>query len=77
MRSGTSSPGAAASGGAPEGIEEVAELRPGLSLTIPTGTRFQFRCDGATPLDTVAVTMPPWPGNEEAYFAEGAWPATL
>ncbi|HEX2255494.1 MAG TPA: hypothetical protein VHG92_02120 [Afifellaceae bacterium] len=53
--------------------EEVAELLPGLSLTIPTGAHFQFRADGAEPLEAVAVTMPPWPGAEEAYPVEGIW----
>lgn len=56
--------------------EEVTELAPGLSLTIPTGTRFQFRCDGDIPLDIVAVTMPPWPGSEEALFIDGKWMAS-
>ena len=62
---------------AADGREETAKLAPGLSLTIPTGTAFQFRCDGNEPLDIVAVTMPPWPGPDEAYLAEGVWPATL
>lgn len=59
------------------GSEEITELSPGLSLTIPTGTRFQFCCDGDAPLDIVAVTMPPWPGDGEAYAAEGIWAATV
>lgn len=54
--------------------EEVVELRPGLSLTIPTGAGFQFRCDGAEPLEAVGVTMPPWPGETEAYPVDGVWP---
>lgn len=58
------------------GSEEITELTPGLSLTIPTGTRFQFRCDGERPLDIVPVTMPPWPGDREAYLVEGPWEAT-
>ena len=53
--------------------EEITELRPGLSLTIPTGTHFQFRCEGPEPLAIVGVTMPPWPGEEEAFFVEGKW----
>lgn len=57
--------------------EVVTDIAPGLSLTIPTGTRFQFRCDGDQPLDIVAVTMPPWPGDGEAYFVDGVWPATV
>jgi len=56
--------------------EEITELVPGLSLTIPTGTRFQFRCDGDTPLAAVGVTMPPWPGAEEAVFVTGPWQPT-
>ena len=56
--------------------EEVVELAPGVSLTIPTGTHFQFRCDGAEPLQVVGATMPPWPGEAEAYFVDGEWPAT-
>ncbi len=53
--------------------EQITELLPGLSLTIPVGTSFQFRCDGNGPLDIVGVTMPPWPGPDEAMFVEGRW----
>jgi len=53
--------------------ESMTELVPGLSLTIPVGTSFQFRCDGAEPLDIVGVTMPPWPGADEAVFVKGRW----
>ena len=56
--------------------EIVTDLTPGRSLTIPTGMRFQFRCDGEAPLDIVAVTMPPRPGDGEAYFVGGVRPAT-
>ncbi|HTW54660.1 MAG TPA: cupin domain-containing protein [Stellaceae bacterium] len=58
------------------GEEEVA-LAPGVSLTVPVDTSFQFRNDGGGPLQIVAVTMPPWPGDGEAIAAKGAWPATL
>jgi mannose-6-phosphate isomerase-like protein (cupin superfamily) len=51
-------------------------VHPGVSLAIPPGTSFQFRATGATALEAVAVTMPPWPGKEEAEAAEGIWPAT-
>jgi mannose-6-phosphate isomerase-like protein (cupin superfamily) len=57
--------------------EEIIELSPGGSLTIPTGTYFQFRCDGPEPLDAIGATMPPWPGEAEAYGVEGAWEATV
>jgi mannose-6-phosphate isomerase-like protein (cupin superfamily) len=55
------------------GQEEVTQLGPGTSLTIPVGTTFQFSCDGASPLEAVAVTMPPWPGPHEAYEVPGKW----
>jgi mannose-6-phosphate isomerase-like protein (cupin superfamily) len=54
--------------------EEVTELSPGVSLSIPLGTRFQFRCDGAVPLSAIGVTMPPWPGEDEAVISNGPWP---
>jgi mannose-6-phosphate isomerase-like protein (cupin superfamily) len=53
--------------------EEVVALQPGTCVSIPVGTRFQFRCAGTEPLDAVAVTMPPWPGDDEAYAVEGHW----
>jgi mannose-6-phosphate isomerase-like protein (cupin superfamily) len=57
--------------------EEVTEVVPGLSLAIPLGTRFQLRNDGEAPLAAVAISMPPWPGENEAYFVEGRWPANV
>jgi mannose-6-phosphate isomerase-like protein (cupin superfamily) len=57
--------------------EEVIELTAGCSLTIPIGAHFQFRCDSAAPLEAVAVTMPPWPGEDEAYAVAGPWQATV
>jgi mannose-6-phosphate isomerase-like protein (cupin superfamily) len=53
--------------------EEVTEVRTGVSITIPVGAHFQFRCDGSTPLRAVGVTMPPWPGMDEAYAVDGIW----
>jgi mannose-6-phosphate isomerase-like protein (cupin superfamily) len=53
--------------------EIVAECCPGLSLNIPTGTHFQFRNTGREPLCFVIVTMPPWPGAEEAVAVEDHW----
>jgi mannose-6-phosphate isomerase-like protein (cupin superfamily) len=55
--------------------EETVPLAPGTCLSIPAGTRFQFRCAGPGPLAAVAVTMPPWPGDDEAYQVSGPWPA--
>jgi mannose-6-phosphate isomerase-like protein (cupin superfamily) len=57
--------------------EEIAELGPGTSLTIPTGTHFQFRCEGPEPLTVIGATMPPWPGESEAFFVKGEWQSTM
>ncbi len=57
--------------------EEIIDVSPGISITIPVGTRFQFRCDGEESLAAVAVTMPPWPGETEAYPVDGGWPPTV
>jgi mannose-6-phosphate isomerase-like protein (cupin superfamily) len=56
---------------------EIAEVTPGTSIAIPTGTWFQLRNDGQEPLAAVAITMPPWPGEDEAYFVDGAWEPRL
>jgi mannose-6-phosphate isomerase-like protein (cupin superfamily) len=55
------------------GREETVPLGPGTCVSIPAGTRFQFRCTSGDPLAAVAVTMPPWPGPDEAYPVPGAW----
>ncbi len=60
-----------------DGQEETVELVVGLSLSIPTGTHFQFRCDGTEPLKVLGATMPPWPGADEAYKVDGKWPPTV
>jgi mannose-6-phosphate isomerase-like protein (cupin superfamily) len=57
--------------------EEIVEIAPGLSLTIPLGTAFQFRATGEAPLTFLAITMPPWPGAEEAVRVGGPWAATV
>ena len=57
------------------GREETADLRAGTCVSIPAGTHFQFRADSGGPLAAVGVTMPPWPGEDEAYEVPGAWPA--
>ena len=58
------------------GTEAVVLLEPGVSLSIPVGTQFQFRTLGTSPFAAVAVTMPPWPGPDEAVFVSGPWPAS-
>ena len=59
------------------GREEIVPLTPGTCLTIPLGTRFQFRATGSEPLAAVAVTMPPWPGPDEAREVAGKWRPTV
>jgi mannose-6-phosphate isomerase-like protein (cupin superfamily) len=60
------------------GAAAVVSLEPGVCLTIPLGTAFQFRAAaGAGPLRVVAVTMPPWPGAGEARPAAGPWEPAL
>ena len=56
--------------GAREGIVPV---EPGVCVTIPLGTDFQFRSFGPRALEAVAVTMPPWPGQDEAKVVRGKW----
>src|SRR6202167_5246900 len=56
------------------GREQTVPLEPGVCLSIPVGTHFQFRSTGDGPLAAGAVTMPPWPGKGEAREVSGAWP---
>ncbi len=60
-----------------ETTAEIIDVHAGISVSIPTGTAFQFRNDGDQPLVAVAVTMPPWPGPDEALLVEGTWPPTV
>ncbi|MDB5857577.1 MAG: hypothetical protein JWQ76_1266 [Ramlibacter sp.] len=55
------------------GREEVVALEPGVCVTIPLGTEFQFRAGADEGLAAVAVTMPPWPGEGEAVLVTGPW----
>jgi mannose-6-phosphate isomerase-like protein (cupin superfamily) len=59
-----------------DGHAEVVTLEPGVAITIPLGTRFQFRALADEPLRAVGVTMPPWPGDDEAIVVEGPWAPT-
>jgi mannose-6-phosphate isomerase-like protein (cupin superfamily) len=53
--------------------EAVVAVEPGVCVSIPVGTRFQFRSLDSEPLTAICVTMPPWPGGAEAYRVEGKW----
>lgn len=56
--------------------EETLAVAPGMSLTIPLGTQFQFRALGDAPLEFLITTSPPWPGEDEAVLLEvGCWKA--
>ena len=54
--------------------EQVLDVAPGASLTIPLGTDFQFRNSGDGPLEFIIATTPPWPGEDEAVTLDnGRW----
>ncbi len=53
-------PDADASGG------QIDPVRPGDALAIPVGWAFQFKADDEASLTFLCVTMPPWPGADEA-----------
>jgi mannose-6-phosphate isomerase-like protein (cupin superfamily) len=58
--------------------EKVVSVQPGVCITIPVGTHFQFRSLGSESLSAIGVTMPPWPEQgDEAYEVTGKWSATL
>lgn len=59
------------------GAEAVTVLAPGTCLSIEPGVTFQFRAAATEPLDAVAITMPPWPGEDEAEFVPGPWAPTI
>lgn len=57
--------------------EEVVDLAPGLCISIPLGTCFQFRSMPHEAVSAVAITMPPWPGDGEAVLVDGPWTPTV
>jgi mannose-6-phosphate isomerase-like protein (cupin superfamily) len=59
------------------GQSAIVDVHPGVCLTIPQGTHFQFRSVGSEPLAAIGVTMPQWPGNEEAVLITGEWVPTV
>ena len=56
-----------------DGHEETVPLEPGTCLTLPVGTHFQFRASASEPVSAIGVTMPPWPGEDEAMEVAGPW----
>ena len=57
--------------------EEVVPVDPGVCISLPVGTHFQVRSTGQQPLAAVGITMPPWPGEGEAYEVAGKWTPTV
>ena len=57
--------------------EDVIVLEPGVCATLPRGTHFQFRAAMDEALRIVAVTLPRWPGDDEAHFVTGHWPPSV
>jgi mannose-6-phosphate isomerase-like protein (cupin superfamily) len=56
--------------------EATTVLEPGVTIDIPVGTAFQYRCNGDNPLEFLCISMPPWPGDDEATVIEGPWKPT-
>lgn len=61
----------------PQGKEEIIDVYPGVCLTIPVGTSFQFRSLSNDGLAAVGATLPAWPGDGETRFVDGNWEASV
>ena len=57
--------------------EEIVALEAGTCLTVPLGTHFQFRALREEALTVLGITMPPWPGADEAIVVSGPWTPTV
>jgi mannose-6-phosphate isomerase-like protein (cupin superfamily) len=55
----------------------VTTLVPKTTIDIPVGTSFQYRNIGDSSLKFICISMPPWPGDEEATYIEGVWEQTI
>ena len=55
----------------------MGRVEPGVSITIPVHTSFQFQNTDSGPLRFLCVTMPRWSGFREAEFVEGPWEPSL
>jgi mannose-6-phosphate isomerase-like protein (cupin superfamily) len=61
---------------APDGTQRIDLLWPSVGVDIPTGCAFQFRATGSVALELVLLTMPRWPGPDEAVpVRTGRWPS--
>jgi len=57
--------------------QSVVDLEPGVSIDIPVGTAFQYRSDENQFLKFICISMPPWPGDDEAEYVDGIWQETI
>lgn len=57
--------------------EETVDVGPGVCITIPAGTHFQFRSDDFEPLKVIGATMPPWTPEKAGHIVEGPWEPTV
>jgi hypothetical protein len=57
--------------------EEIVDVEPGVAITIPVGNPLQFRPSSPEPLTAVGMTMPPGPGDGEAFAVAGIWEPTV
>lgn len=55
----------------------VTSLTAGTAIDIPVGTAFQYRNISDSDLKFICVSMPRWPGDQEATFIEGIWQPTV
>ena len=60
-----------------DGRGKIVPVEPGVCITIPVGTHFQFRSFGYEALAAIGITMPPWPGSDESYVVKGKWKPTV
>ena len=56
-----------------QGGEQTLDVGPGTAVQIPVGRSFQIKAGSRSDLRAVFVTMPPWPGKEEAELVKGIW----
>ncbi len=54
-------------------VNKVMPFKVQDSFTIPVGNSFQFRNTGKVLLCILIVTMPKWPGADEAEVVNGNW----
>jgi mannose-6-phosphate isomerase-like protein (cupin superfamily) len=60
-----------------QGQEMIVTLEKGVCVSILAGVVFQFRAIGNESLEIIAVTLPPWPGADEASRVSGCKDWTL